>query len=123
MYGIFPRDGKIIDGYAPVAQWIEHLSSEQRAGGSNPSWRTMKSWYLYIVQCQDGSLYTGITTNPTKRIGEHNQGTGSKSIVPSKRPVKLVYLEKHENRSEASKRESYIKSLSRAEKLHLIEKT
>jgi len=77
-------------------------------------------WFLYIVECQDKSLYTGITTNIVRRIKQHNSGTGAKAIVKSKRPVKLVYTEKFKNKSLASKRESAIKNWTRLNKMKLI---
>jgi len=78
------------------------------------------SWYVYIVKCKDASLYTGISNDVDSRIEKHNLGKGSKSIVKSKRPVELVYVERFENRSEASKRESEIKKLSRKDKKQLV---
>ena len=77
-------------------------------------------WYVYIVKCKDDSLYTGISNNVDSRIEKHNLGKGSKSIVKSKRPVELVYVERFENRSEASKKESEIKKLSRKDKKQLV---
>ena len=76
-------------------------------------------YYLYILECQDGSLYTGISTNPERRLKEHIEGTGAK-YTRTHKPVKIVYLELLRNRSEASKREYEIKQLSRKEKLDLI---
>jgi len=77
------------------------------------------NWYVYILECKDKSLYTGITTNIEKRISTHNLGKGSKSLL-GKLPVKLVYNEALENRSKASIREAEIKKLERKEKLKLI---
>ncbi|HEV8666339.1 MAG TPA: GIY-YIG nuclease family protein [Candidatus Paceibacterota bacterium] len=76
-------------------------------------------YYVYILECADKSLYTGITTNVERRFNEHKNGTGSKS-VRGKRAVKIVYTERKLNRSTASKREAAIKKLSRQEKLDLI---
>jgi len=76
-------------------------------------------YYVYILRCSDGSLYTGITTDPERRLEEHNSGTGAK-YTRCRRPVSMVYTETAENRSEASKREAAIKALSRAQKLALI---
>ncbi len=78
-------------------------------------------WYLYIVKCADESLYTGITKDLERRIKEHNNNNllGSK-YTKYRRPVKLIYSETFGNRSEASKRESEIKSWAREEKLKLI---
>ena len=80
------------------------------------------SYFVYILECNDGSLYTGITTNITKRLDEHNtKDTGAK-YTKIRRPVKLVYQENSENRSTASKREYAIKKFTRAKKLLLIKK-
>ena len=76
-------------------------------------------WTVYILRCADGSLYTGITTDLTRRVKEHEEGTGAR-YTHGRGPFQLVYQEFHENRAEASKREIAIKSLSRAKKLALI---
>jgi len=78
------------------------------------------SWYTYILKCGDNSLYTGCTNNLEKRIQTHSSGKGAK-YTRSHLPVKLVYSEKLDNRSLASKRESEIKKLPRKEKISLIE--
>ncbi|MFT7638269.1 MAG: putative endonuclease [Candidatus Omnitrophota bacterium] len=77
------------------------------------------AWYVYLLQCKDASLYTGITTDIVRRVKEHNAGKGSKA-VRAKLPAKLVYSEKAKDRSEASKRECEIKQISREDKLVLI---
>lgn len=79
-------------------------------------------WYLYIAQCKDNTLYTGITTDPIRRELEHNTDNkrGAKSLIP-KRPVKIIYTEKHKNQSEARKREADIKGWKRKYKLKLVE--
>ncbi len=79
----------------------------------------MSSWFVYIVECGDGTLYTGISTDVEARIAKHNAGTGSK-YTEKRRPVKLVYQEEVKNRSEASKREYGIKRLTRRQKLALV---
>ena len=76
-------------------------------------------WYVYMVKGSDESLYTGITTNLERRVKEHNDGAGSKSLL-GKLPVVLVYSEEFADRSSASKRESEIKKLSREDKLLLV---
>jgi len=78
-------------------------------------------WYLYIVKCQDGSLYTGITTDITRRVQEHNQGNGAKSLR-GRLPVNLVYSEIYSSQNDARKREEAIKSWKREYKLKLIKK-
>ena len=77
-------------------------------------------WYVYIVECADGSLYTGITTSIQRRILEHNYSFKAAKYARSRRPVRLVYKKECENRSEASKEEYRIKRLKRSEKLKLI---
>lgn len=79
----------------------------------------MGVWYLYIVQCRDETLYTGITTDIKRRIKQHNSRKGAKALL-GKLPTKLVYSEQFKNRSEASKREVEIKDFSRACKIELI---
>ena len=74
-------------------------------------------WFVYILRCADNSLYTGITTDVERRIGEHNGNnkTGSK-YTRVKRPVILVYKEQAPTRSEALKREKIIKRMSHKQK-------
>lgn len=79
------------------------------------------SWFVYIVSCSDGTLYTGITTDLERRIGEHNAGRAGARYTRSRRPVRLVYREAAENRSEAARREHLIKRMSSAEKMKLVE--
>ena len=79
------------------------------------------SWVLYILQCKDRSLYTGITNDLVKRLEQHEAGEGAK-YTRGRGPFKLVYTEHHNNRSEASKRELEIKKLDRVAKIKLCEK-
>lgn len=76
-------------------------------------------WYVYILKCNDGTLYTGITNNLDKRVSSHNKGTGAK-YTKTRLPVEVVYHEEATDRSEASKREYQIKKLSRSAKENLI---
>ena len=80
---------------------------------------TNKAWFLYLVRCADGSLYTGITNNVPRRCKQHNAGTASR-YTRSRLPVKLIYQESHASRSVALKRELAIKAMSRQEKDLLI---
>ncbi|MDD2894460.1 MAG: GIY-YIG nuclease family protein [Aliarcobacter sp.] len=81
------------------------------------------SYFVYILECNDGSLYTGITTDVTKRLEEHNSSDKGAKYTKSRRPVKLLYEELSIDRSSASKREYEIKKLTRLKKLQLIEKS
>ncbi len=75
--------------------------------------------YTYIVECSDGTLYTGWTNNLEKRLEAHNTGKGAK-YTKTRRPVKLVYQEQFETKEEAMSREYHIKQLSRKEKMKLM---
>ncbi len=79
-------------------------------------------WYLYILQCGDGSLYTGITTDVEKRLEAHRSGKGAK-YTRGRSPLELKYQEGCGTHSDALKRELEIKHLSREEKLALIGET
>lgn len=76
-------------------------------------------WYVYMLRCGDGSLYTGSTTDVARRLREHQSGTGAK-YTRSRPPVTLAYTEKAPDRSAALRREAAIKKLSRRQKLELI---
>ena len=73
------------------------------------------AWIVYLARCRDGSLYTGITTDPERRLKEHNKGLGS-AYTRSRLPVTLVYSEVAGSRSQALRREHAIKSLTRVAK-------
>lgn len=76
-------------------------------------------WYVYILECNDKTLYTGITTDVNRRLLEHNSGKGAK-YTRIRAPVVLKAVFEAKNRSEASKEEYRIKKLSRQEKLKLL---
>ncbi len=78
-------------------------------------------YFVYLIECKDESLYTGITTNVERRFAEHKDGVGGR-YTNSKKVVKVVYTEKHPDRSSALKREAQIKSWTRQKKLDLIQK-
>lgn len=79
------------------------------------------NWFVYILQCADVSLYTGITTDLKRRVGEHNANDKKGArYTRARRPVVLVYSEQVENRAFAAQREYAIRQLSRAQKLALI---
>jgi putative endonuclease len=82
----------------------------------------VNSWSVYIVECNDKSLYTGISNNVEKRVLKHNSKLGAKS-VKGKLPVKLVYQELVGSKSLASKREHTIKHWTRENKIEFIEKS
>ncbi len=77
--------------------------------------------YIYILRCADGTLYTGWTNDPEKRLAAHQAGKGGK-YTRARLPVELVYSERFDTKQEAMRREWEIKQLTREEKLKLIEK-
>ena len=74
---------------------------------------------MYILECNDNSLYTGITNNLEKRVSTHNSGKGAK-FTKTRLPVRLVYREIYNTKSDSLKREIEIKKMKRNEKLDLI---
>lgn len=75
--------------------------------------------YTYIVECSDGSLYTGWTNDLEKRIRAHNSGKGAK-YTKSRRPVVLLYYEEFQTKEEAMRREWEIKQMSRQKKMRMV---
>ncbi|WP_438952380.1 GIY-YIG nuclease family protein [Porticoccus sp.] len=82
---------------------------------------TQDDWVVYMIEASDGSLYTGITTNITRRFRAHLTGkSGARYFHRGRQPVRVVYTEKASDRSAASKREAAIKKLPRLQKLLLV---
>jgi putative endonuclease len=77
------------------------------------------AFYCYILECEDGTYYTGWSTDPQRRLRQHNGGYGSR-YTRSHRPVQLVYVEECVDKSAALKREKAIKKLPRSQKKELI---
>ena len=77
------------------------------------------TWTVYLARCRDGSLYTGVTTDPERRLAEHNSGSGG-SYTRSRTPLVMVYRESAKDRSGALRRECAIKRLNRAQKEELV---
>ena len=104
-----------------VAKRVTKRAAKQapakRATGRQP----VPPWNVYIVRCADGSLYTGVATDVTRRIAEHNgNGTRGARYTRARRPVNLVYQEPAASRSEAGQREYAIKQVNRTAKQALI---
>jgi len=78
--------------------------------------------YCYIVECADGTYYTGWTTDPERRVATHNKGRGAK-YTKTRLPAKLIYVEEQPDRKSAMKREIAIKKMGRAGKKKLISKS
>ena len=79
------------------------------------------AWIVYLLRCSDGSLYTGITRDPERRVGAHNAGTGA-AYTRARRPVQLAYQEPASDRTAALRREWAIKQFTRSEKEALVAK-
>ena len=75
--------------------------------------------FCYILECSDGTFYTGWTTDPERRVKQHNKGVGAR-YTKTRRPVKLVYLEEQPDKITALKRERAIKALPRKKKMELF---
>ena len=82
---------------------------------------TEQDWFVYILQCSDKTLYTGVTTDLDRRVEEHNNGSKGAKYTAARRPVKMVYSEQLNSRSNAQQREHQIKSLTRQQKQQLID--
>ena len=77
-------------------------------------------YFVYILKCNDDTLYTGVATDVKRRLDEHNNSDKGAKYTRARRPVELVYKEELEDRSSACKREYVIKQLKREDKLRLI---
>ena len=79
------------------------------------------TYYAYILECVDGTYYTGSTDNLFMRVAQHNEGRGA-AYTRSRLPAKLVYYEEFETRSQAAKRERELKKMNKTQKKKLVEK-
>ena len=82
----------------------------------------MSQWYLYVVECADETLYTGITTDPQRRVHEHNHSTRAAKYTRSRRPVRLLATWCFEDQSAAASAEWHFKQLSRPQKLERLDR-
>lgn len=80
-----------------------------------------KAWFVYILKCSDGTLYTGITNDVKKRVEAHNAGKGAK-YTRGRGPVEVLYKKRCKDKSSASKKEAKIKKLDKIGKLKIINK-
>ena len=77
-------------------------------------------YYVYLLECEDGSIYTGITTDVARRFKEHQEGKGGR-FTRAKKAKRIAHTEEHPDRSSALKREAEIKSWTRERKVALVE--
>jgi putative endonuclease len=106
----------------------DSIESEDKQNNPNPQGENdilkgdNQAWYVYLLRCADNTLYCGITTNLNKRLRQHNgELVGGAKYTKVRQPCELVYSEKAENRSQASKRECTIKKMSKQAKEQLIQ--
>ncbi len=133
---MFVRDGGVVPREAhnlqtrvqiPVPQHFDSLRSlsasknkrARRSAPSLPKGYDEIMWFVYILECEDGSFYTGITDHIQRRFSEHRNGKGG-HYTSSHEPRKLLYSEKHNTKSGALKRERQIKGWRKEKKLKLI---
>jgi len=79
-----------------------------------------QTWFLYVVHCDDGTLYSGVTTDVSRRVNEHNKSKRGAKYTKSRRPVRLVFWMDFCNRSTAHKAEHHFKKLTRKDKEEII---
>jgi putative endonuclease len=79
-------------------------------------------WFLYVLQCSDGSYYTGVTTDLNRRLKEHNTSKRGAKYTKTRRPVEIIYSLEYEDRSSAQKFEHRFKQLTRKQKEEVINK-
>lgn len=91
------------------------MSAQPSPGGNDGP------WFVYILECNDGSFYTGVTNDLERRLKQHNEGLAAR-YTRSRRPVRIRYHELCESRSNALIRECAVRLLSRKEKLALVER-
>ncbi len=117
------RVGWSVVSKSPSVFLYKMCDNEERDNRMKPTDTEQSSsgdFFVYIVRCADGTLYTGWTTNLTKRMAAHNgTGKGAK-YTKTRRPVTIVYAERLKTKRDAMRREYQIKQLSRREKLMLI---
>ncbi len=110
---------------APLSSKPEALGAEQAVTseqGATSEIEQASTWYLYLIRCANGHLYTGITTDVARRFNEHQSSSPKAAkYLRGKGPLTLMYQEQVGTHSDALKREIAVKKLSRAQKLALIE--
>ena len=102
-----------------VAGWISTRNRISRSVRAPRVASAHAGYYVYIVECADGTYYTGWTTDVARRLGLHNSSRGAK-YVRGRHPVELVYVEEHSSYRQALRAECSIKKLTRAQKRQLV---
>ena len=100
---------------SPYERMLKVLKEKEKSPRSSRRER----WFLYILECSDGTFYTGITKNIERRLKAHNEGKGA-TFTRVRRPVKVIYQEKLKSRAQALIREYAVKALPRKKKEELV---
>lgn len=100
-----------------MVKMVRRMQENEKTARKNKKKR--EKWFLYILRCVDGSLYTGITNDLDRRVKMHGDGKGAK-YTRSRRPVTIVYSENCKGRTAAMVRECAVKALPRSKKNELI---
>jgi predicted GIY-YIG superfamily endonuclease len=95
------------------------MRRKDRRTGTKPSGPSGIAWFVYLLRCADGTLYTGIAKDVNRRCQQHNAGTASR-YTRCRLPVELVYQEAHASQGSALRREAAIKALPRRQKESII---
>lgn len=118
-----PTSAAIITAHADDASWPEAGETREMGRfempGKTKSKPSRETWFVYMLRCADGTLYTGITNDLSRRCQQHNAGKASR-YTRSRLPTELIHDEKCSSRSQALKREAAIKALPRRQKQALI---
>jgi len=99
-----------------VGQWISFSYTLRQLGYCSLT----KDWHLYVLLCADGSYYTGVTTDVTRRLTEHNTSAKGAKYTATRRPVKVIYRAIYKDRSTAQQAEYKFKQLTRKQKEKII---
>ena len=99
--------------------WRSGRASAPSSSGLTPRKNKSVRYFVYLLECENGSLYTGITTDVERRFAEHKKGTGG-NFTRANKAKRVVYTEEHPDRSSALKREAEIKKWPHEKKLTLI---
>ena len=100
---------------SPYERMLKALETQEKSSRST----RREKWFLYILECSDGTFYTGITKDIERRLKAHNEGKGA-TFTRIRRPVKMIYSEILKSRTQALVREYAVKSLTRKKKEELV---
>ena len=111
--------------YLSILAYVVHMRKHLKLVSNDQFLKEIneKKWFLYILQCSDGTYYTGITTNIARRLNEHNTSSRGAKYTKTRRPVEVVCWKPFKDRSSAQKAEYKFKQLTREQKEEIINET